>query len=449
MPPKLAALFTILLIFYLFWIDRKNNEGFSKAIWIPFVWMFFSRSRNISEWLNLGTPDLSASATTILEGNPLNRNVYLFLIIAGIVILLKRKIDWHTLFIKNSWIWLYLAFGALSFVWSDYPYVSFKRWIKALGVVVMVLIVVSESRPYIAIGVLLKRLAFILLPLSVLFIKYYPELGRGYHMGQPMFTGVSDQKNGLGQICLFAGIYFSWNLFLGRREENVSGQKLHYSIYLIMLPMIAWLLYMANSATSLACLISAIGIFAVGSHPAMVSNPRRILQLGIASVLVFGMLEFAFSIKDTIITLLGRRPDLTTRVPMWEDLLSMVKNPIIGFGYESFWLGDRLQYMVEHWGIDSQAHNGYLEMYLNLGIVGLMFILLWTVSGLRNVNRHLTTDYPAAMLRFCFIVVVVLYNYTEATFFGTNTLWMLFFIGILYIPGQDESSLLYSERKIA
>ena len=439
MPPQLASLICISVIFYLFWVDKKNNEGVSKTLWIPFIWLFFSRSRNVFEWLHLRAPDTSVYAEAIYQGNPLNRAVYTILIIAGILILLRRKMNWKELFTTNTWIWLYFIFGALSFFWSDYPLVSFKRWIKALSTVIMALVVVTEIRPYIAIGVILKRLAFLLLPLSVLFIKYYPELGRGYHMGQPMFTGVASQKNGLGQICLLAGIYFSWNLFLARREENVPGQKLHYSIYLLMLPMIAWLLYMANSATSMACLIVAIGIFAVGRHPAMVSNPRRILHLGIASVVLFGMLEFAFSIKDTIIILLGRSPDLTTRVPMWEDLLSMVKNPIIGFGYESFWLGDRLQYMVERWGISSQSHNGYLEMYLNMGLVGLFILLGWILFGLRNVNRHLVTDYPAAMLRFCFIVVVCLYNYTEATFFGPSTLWMLFFIGIIYIPENREA----------
>jgi len=436
MPPKLAALITIILIFYLFWIDRKNNEGFSKALWVPFVWLFFSRSRNISEWLNLGTPDLSASATSILEGNPLNRNVYLILIIAGIIILLKRKVDWHTIFVKNSWIWLYFAFGALSFVWSDYPYISFKRWVKSVGVVVMVLIIVTESRPYIAIGVLLKRLAFILLPLSVLFIKYYPELGRAYHMGQVMFTGVTSQKNELGGLCLISGIYFSWNLLYGRGKKNEPGQRLHYTIYLIMIPMIAWLFYMANSATSLACMVFALGLFVIAKHPLFTRDPHKIMYFLIAGAVLFGMLELAFGIKDTIIALLGRRPDLTTRAPMWEDLLSMAKNPLVGFGYESFWLGERLIAIQARWGELKQAHNGYLEMYLNMGIIGVLFIICWTVSGIINVSHHFSIDYPAAILRLCFIAVVALYNYTEATFYGVSSMWMLFFIGIIFIPEQ-------------
>ena len=44
----------------------------------------------------------------------------------------------------------------------------------------MVLVILTEKRPYEAVGVILRRLAFLLLPLSVLFIRYYPDLGREY-----------------------------------------------------------------------------------------------------------------------------------------------------------------------------------------------------------------------------------------------------------------------------
>jgi hypothetical protein len=438
MPPRIAALICIALIIYLFWMDRKNNEGFSKAIWIPFTWLFFSQSRNISEWLNLSTPDVSAAANTVLEGNPLNRNVYTILIIAGILVLLKRKLDWHTIFIKNSWIWLYFLFGAISFLWSDYPFVSFKRWIKSLGALIMALVIVTEARPYIAIGVILKRLAFILIPLSVLFIKYYPDFGRAYHRGQVMYTGVGGGKNALGAICLVASIYFAWNLFLGRRITNeTSSQKLHYSIYLIIIPMIAWLISMANSATSLACMMFSVFLFAIARHPVFTRDPQKIIIYGITGIVLFGMMELAFGLKDFIFQLLGRRTDLTNRVDIWLYLMKMAVDPIIGAGYEIFWTGERLNMIQQRWGPIVQSHNGYLEMYLNMGIIGVMFIMSWIVSGLMSVKRHLNTDYYAAMLRLCLIVVVALYNYTEATYYGVSSLWILFFIGILTIPGQS------------
>ena len=436
MPRQLALFICILLILYLFWMDRKKTEGVSSAIWIPFIWMFLAGSRYVSQWLDLGAPAMSADA--ILEGSPIDRAVFTLLIIAGVLILRQRRINWNALFTQNAWIWLYFVFGAVSFLWSDYPFVSFKRWIKAIGNVIMVLVILTEEHPYEAIGVILRRLAFLLLPLSVLFIKYYPDLGRGYHMGKPMFTGVAGTKNGLGVICLLSAIYFSWNMLISRSEGNASGQSLHYSIYLIIIPMIAWLLYMANSATSLACMVVAVCLFVVGRQPVVVREPRRILAIGIACIVLFGIMELTFDVKDTVITMLGRRPDLTTRVPMWEDLLSMVRNPIVGFGYESFWLGARRQYMVEHWGIVCQAHNGYLEMYLNMGLIGLLFVVGWIISGLKKVQRYLYINYPAAILRLCFIVVVSLFNYTEATFFGVSSLWVLFFLGIIDVSGQQE-----------
>jgi O-antigen ligase len=165
------------------------------------------------------------------------------------------------------------------------------------------------------------------------------------------------------------------------------------------------------------------------------------MKILVVLIFILGIMELAFDVKDNIVSMLGRRSDLTTRVPMWEDLLLMVKNPIIGFGYESFWLGDRLIYMVNKWGIKNQAHNGYLEMYLNMGLIGVFFIVGWIVSGLRKVYRYLDIDYSAAVLRFCFIVIVTIYNWTEATFYGNNNMWSLFFFGVMDMVRRIEKDM--------
>jgi O-antigen ligase len=441
MLPQLALFISILLIFYLFWMDRKKIEGVSNAIWIPYIWMFLASSRYVSQWLALGKQGFNTDA--VFEGSPLDRAVFTVLIGAGAWILSRRRINWNLFFARNAWVWVYFLFGAISFFWSDYPFVSFKRWIKAVGTLIMVLVVLTEERPYAAIGVILRRLAFVLLPLSVVFIRYYPHLGRTYHKsaGTLLFTGVADTKNALGAICLISGIYFSWNLLFSHKGENESTHRLHYIVYLLVLPMTIWLLYISNSATSWICMVVALSLFLVARHPVVIKEPDRFIKIGIFLIVILGILEVAFDLKDTIITMLGRRPDLTTRVPMWEDLLTMVKNPLIGFGYESFWLGERLEYMDDNWGIRQQAHNGYLEMYLNMGLIGVFFIFAWILSGLKKVKHHMVNEYTNAILRLCFIVVVALYNWTEATFFGNSTLWLLFFLGVMEIPEPVDSNI--------
>lgn len=436
MPPQIALLISICLIIYLFRIDAKRSEGVSNAIWIPFIWMFIAGSRHVSQWFILGPP------SSIVDGSPIDRVVFTILIIAGVLILLRRRIDWNFFLIKNSWVWLYFVFGVISFFWSEYPFVSFKRWNKALGTLVMALVIMTEERPYDAIGIIIRRLSFIFLPLSIVFVKYYPHLGRQYHMysGTQMFTGVATQKNGLGEICLIVGIYFFWSILASRMNKFDSVKRSPYPVYLIILPCWAWLFYIVDSVTSLVCFFIAIGIFLVARMPAVAQQPKSLIKICLLFIAFIGIFEFVFDMKDTAIAALGRRPDLTTRVPMWEDMMSMVEDPIVGYGYESFWLGPRLQYMREKWGMEHQAHNGYLEMYLNMGIIGIIFILGWIVSGLRKVHRQLDIDPPIGVLGFCLIVVIAIYNWTEATFFGYNNLWLLLFLAVINLKKESEAT---------
>ena len=113
-------------------------------------------------------------------------------------------------------------------------------------------------------------------------------------------------------------------------------------------------------------------------------------------------------------------------------------NPFVGVGFMSFWTGARLEEVWRLVGPINQAHNGYLEQYLNLGYIGVAFIAVIVLSGLLRVRRHLNDDPAAGILRLCFIVSAVLYNYTEASFYGMNNMWMLLLLGCLEVPRQRQ-----------
>ena len=198
--------------------------------------------------------------------------------------------------------------------------------------------------------------------------------------------------------------------------------------------MIAWLFHMADSATSLACLMIAICIFSVGRFSALVSKPQRILPLGIASIILFLAVNYAFDVKNTIIYMLGRKPNLTDRFYIWDYFLAMVRNPVIGYGFESFYLSDGLNIRQLY----RSTHNGYPEMYLNLGMVGVGFVIGWIVSGMKKAHNYLFIDYSAAMLRISLIVVVSLYNWTESTFAGVNNMLIILLFAIMSIPYEEK-----------
>ncbi len=433
MPPQVATVLTALLILLLFGLDgKRKEEGVSRAVYLPFFWFLFAASRYLSQWLSLGAP-VEATVESYFEGSPLDRLVFAMLMVGGIAVLLRRQLRLGQLVRDNPWVALYFAFGLLSIFWSDYPFTSFKRFLKALGNPLMALVLLSEARPDRALAFVIRRAAYLLLPLSVLFIKYYPDIGRQYHVtGLQMSVGVTTTKNQLGQLSLICGIYFAWELLVAR-----SSRRARLTAIVVSSVITVWLLYKANSMTSLVALSAAVLLLGLSRLPSIRQKPSRVLSAGLSIALVLILLQLTLNLSNFVITgLIGRDSTLTTRVPMWYGLLAMVKRPILGAGYESFWLGERLAALWQQYGMLHQAHNGYLEVFLNLGAVGLFLIAGTLLSGFVRLRRRLDVDAHFSVLRFAFLVTVVIHNWAEASFYGVNNLWLLMFLAVF----RDEKS---------
>lgn len=438
MPTKLTLIICIIFILYLFWMDRKNNHEHSIALWIPFVWMFLAASRYAGAWLNLN-PNAIITAKAYEEGSSFDATVFALLIVAATITLFRRKtIDWGSFFSQNKCIWLYFLYCGISIIWTDNPFLSVKRFTKEIGNLLMVLLILTEKKPYEAIGVIIKRLAFTIIPLSILFIIYYPNLGRAYDIGgNPMYTGVTTQKNTLGKGCLITVIYFAW-YYLVKQKDNFKIFSKNNCLNYILIAMIIWVLYMAHSATSTACCVVAVCLFLITRIQSINRYPGRIITILIAGIAIFSFLEATLDLSNFIITILGRDQTLTSRTVGWQTLLSMATNPIIGSGFMNFWTGERLLIIWEKVGAPvNQAHNGYIEQYLNLGFIGVTFIGLMMLAGLLKVRKHLHLDYPSAVFRLCIIVVAILYNWTEASFYGINNMWIMLLFAVIEVPMQQ------------
>src|SRR5215472_6711779 len=130
MPPPLALALTLLFILFLFVRDFRNQYKPSPALWIPCIWMLILGSRSVTEWVNLGSP---ISGIDVAEGSPLDRAVYFSLMFAGFLILIKRRISWAQVFRNNGALIIFIFYCGISIMWSEFPFVAFKRWIKAFG----------------------------------------------------------------------------------------------------------------------------------------------------------------------------------------------------------------------------------------------------------------------------------------------------------------------------
>jgi len=436
MPPPLALAITLFLIGYLIRRDGSVAPRPSPAVWIPILWLLINGSRQASQWLASG-PQFASRA--LYEGSPVDKVVYGALIVAGIVVLANRRVPISQLSKNSWWIILFFLYEGISCVWSDFPFISFRRWIKASGDFVMVFVLLSDPYPMRAITAAIKRSGYVLIPLSVLFIKYYQDWGRTIdNWGQSYYTGVTLDKNMFGYLLFAYGLFFASALVCAFREDSLSRATRRRDLvcYALLLAMVAWLTPLANSKTSLFALISGIAVILALQFSRI---KRHLWSFLIAIVLIAAICNELFSVNSAVLEASGRDASLTGRTGIWQTVLSEPINPLLGTGYTSFWLGERLQRI---WNLYPntpliQAHNGYLEVYLNLGMVGLALLggVLWT--GLRNARRRLrathykTGNVDDSLFRtfaIAYILAYLLYNITEATFQGLNFLFIIFLL---------------------
>src|SRR6266446_788333 len=446
MPAPLALLLTTIFVVFLFWRDVRERPPVTGALWIPLLWMLILGSRGVSEWLSWGGTYNMASG--LEEGSPLDAAVYFSFPPAALFVLLRRRLSWATALSHNPWVAIFLAYCALAIFWSDFPFVALKRWIKILAHPMMVLVLATEPDPREAVVRLLKRSAYVLVPFSILLIKYYPALGRRFSTwtGEAYNTGVTTNKNILGCLCLLLGFFFVWHLLTSLRREKTRERRNELVLCRAFLWMIGWLLSMADSATSVMAL--AVGISTALFLGLRFVDKRHVTAYLVAALLALGSAELIFGASDTLIRSLGRDPTLTGRTEIWDAVLDVDINPILGAGFDSYWLGDRAERIwAKYWFHPNQAHNGYLETYLNLGWLGLTLMVCWILSAFRRVGSTLLSDFDFGRFRMGLLAIVVVYNYTEGGFEGLSLIWFAFYIIAMDYPqarrpieGESSSS---------
>ena len=113
----------------------------------------------------------------------------------------------------------------------------------------------------------------------------------------------------------------------------------------------------------------------------------------------------------------------------------MHTDPLLGTGFESFWTGRRLERVWEMTmkGL-SVAHNGYIEIYLNLGFTGIALLGWAIIAGYRRATNLLRSDPQAGRLRMAIISAGVIYGVSEDGFRMLSPIWIALLLGLVVMP---------------
>ncbi len=406
---------------------------------MPVIWLWIVGSRPVSAWLGIGPSDQGISQQ--LDGSPTDAFFFLTLEAAALAVLFRRKNRTIAFLRASAPIVAYFTYCLLSVVWAPYQVVALKRWIKDLGDLAMVLVVVTDADPIGAIRQLLSRVGFVLLPASILLIKY-SDLGHQIDQwGNYTNIGVTTNKNTLGLITFVLSIGAVWRvctlLRVGRgptrkRRLLAQGTLLAFGVAVLM---------MAHSATSGACLTLGSALILATGLPAIRNRPSAVHALVLA-LLFAGGIAILFGGEGAAAHALGRQADFTGRTDIWRAVIPMVPNQVLGAGFESFWISpnlDKLWRSLSGWdhveGLNS-AHNGYIEIYLNLGWVGVILLALVLIAGYRRAVAVFRRDPALGGLMLAYVATAAIYNVTEAGFRMLTPTWIFLLLAVVASSGN-------------
>ena len=288
----------------------------------------------------------------------------------------------------------------------------------------------------------LRRLGFLLVPLSILLNKYYPLVSKQYDVwtGADYYVGATTSKNMLGVMCLVIGLSFFWDTVTRWPERKQKRAKRIILVDVAFFAMTISLLRTAHSTTSTVCLIVGCLVIAAAHTKIVKRHPTFLKVLVPATFCLYLILSLGLNMNGAMAGAIGKDPTLTDRTKIWSFLLNMHTNPLIGTGYESFWLGSRLETFWETSGVGhlNEAHNGYLEVYLNLGLIGLLLLMGFVIASYRTICRRLKPFSSLASLGLALWITMLFYSVTEAGFRG-GLMWLMFLLGGIAIPERAMS----------
>jgi O-antigen ligase len=411
MQPIVALTLCLAFVSLALVLDARRSPRPSWAIFIPLAWFCILGSRPIDVWFS----SFGSLGVGTESGSALNQLVFGVLMLLAIAVLRARKPPWRQWGRANTWIVVFLCYCGASMVWSDFPGISLRRWIRAAGAVLVIMVILTEDDPREAVATVIRRAGLILLPVSVLLIKYYREFGvtYDYWTGELQVCGVTTDKNALGRLAMFWAVFALWEFIRVAQRKRTFEDMLRTGTNVLVFVTALWLLYVARSSTSLVC-------FVIGATTVVLLKLRVLSRIHrnlgtfiiVTAAIVLG-LNATFNLSDIVLGWLGKDPTLTMRTFLWRDLLDHVSNPLVGVGYDSFWLGSRLQYFIENYRVTS-AHNGYLDIYLELGAIGLLIYAMLLHRIFANGKAQLISGESFGQLCIASLLVFLAYNITEA-----------------------------------
>lgn len=326
--------------------------------------------------------------------------VFEYLLWGLLLVFLLLDLRWNRSFgqfldqCKRFWpVFVFVLWAAISLAWSPVFEVSLSRVIILLISILTAVYLSSqfELRSFAAF------LAWALAALSLVClidVIFWPGSGiavSSYYFGA--WTGVFWHRNYLGVFMAVAlGTYLI--RILDWKSLSLPEKVLLPAAFVLS----AFLLIKSKSATGLLTAVIAVGVLVLTAVWLRFRQKLKKIHYAVILVVLAAIIIAALLNLDTIFGLLGRNTSLTGRVPMWQYLFQHAINQRLwtGYGYDSVWHMAGFRAGVARgsgWGTQVLiGDNGFIDIWLNLGLVGLVMIAGLLITGLVRAVKYLLSE---------------------------------------------------------
>lgn len=446
MPPKLALTVGAVFVLYAYRTARRRGIEPIAGLGLPTLWYLIVSSRPFGFWLTTWGIPVPGGGGGLDQGSIIDATFFLVLTLLGIRALSRRRFDWGSALRANPWATALLAFMAASIVWSAFPYISFKRYVKIVGSLTMAFLVLTTENPLESTFTVLRRVFYIHLPMSIICIKYFRNLGVEFDWSGSSFAwkGICTSKNDLGQVAMLGVLCFAWLIL--QRWRDYRWKNLHV-VYLLMALYLLKGSETAISVTSVAtCLFATVVLLRLKMLHSDIAAARRFVRVVFTATVSLVLLIIAHSIFmfsesslfGRMITAFGRNITLTDRTYIWHDMYAIAaKDPFLGVGFGGFWIGrvanipwdDKMTWVL------GQGHDGYIDSYLQIGLIGCFFLAATIFATMPRLLSELESDFDFACVRITLFLTILFVNVTETTLLrGDHHFWFIMQLVIWIVP---------------
>jgi exopolysaccharide production protein ExoQ len=307
--------------------------------------------------------------------------------------------------------------------WSEQPMKSLVGGAILLSFTVFTICIAAEFKFQRQVELIILSGA-VVLPLSIAFAVLVPSVGTT----PAGWSGVFGQK----QLC--AAISTLWLITALHWRCHGFHRRFTKPLYILMC---AVLIVMSQSRTGWLLALVAVLLWAVLSAAQRVRRLEVVLGVAVSVPIILATAYIVFTQYGLLASSLGKDSTLSQRTIIWKAVWeSIVQRPYLGYGFSAFWSGlngpSQRVVLISDWGIQ-QAQNGYLDLWLGLGVGGVVIITLMAALAIRTFFKTVPMGESRSQLRWCTVIIItiLLYNIGE-TFFGLlQMVWFLFLLAFI------------------